>query len=95
MSESEDHADLIHAMSRFFATPERHYNQCPECMSEELEVITGLPSDGHNIEIHILKRCHECGWMRAAKFEATTSGRPPTIQRETEEAEPEDEDGGE
>lgn len=77
---TEDQANLLTAMARYFATPKHHYQNCPECMSEDLEVVTGLPSDGHNIEIHILKRCLECDWMRAAKFEAETAGRPPTIQ---------------
>lgn len=91
MSEPEQsREDLLTAMARFFATPERHYRQCPECQAEEVEEMVGVPSDGQNVEIHVLKRCEECGWVRAARFEADQSGRPPVIQREKDEEETEE-----
>lgn len=87
-TDGHEWTDPVPMLSRFFATPERHYRNCPECgadLSDEGEVQFTTPSDGQNIELHVIKICGECDWMRAAKFEPTQTGRPPMIQRERED----------
>lgn len=82
----ETEEEIVAALARYFATPEHQYGGCPDCMEEgTVEDYVGTPSDGQRIEIHVLKRCTACGWMRAAKFEPSQCGRPPMIERDRSE----------